>query len=135
MAASAKLIHSVEKNLYVVLVIIVSMAVLSILNTLGILKVLYSEDVDHSVDVILSVILVVIVAPLVILILKSRNVLDDWNDMFERNTITSMSISMADKNKEEALKALAQSIGQISEPLDEYINSSKSDLTNLIYLQ
>ncbi len=131
--ASAKLIHSVEKNLYLVLVVIVSMAIISIINTLGILNFLHSVDVDHSVDVILSAILVVVAAPLVILILKSRKVLDNWNDMFERNTITtSMSISMADRNKEEALKALTQSVGQISEPLDEYINSRKSDLTEFL---
>ncbi len=82
--ASAKLIHSVEKNLYVVLIVIVSMAALSIINTLGILNLFYSENVDHSVDVILSIILVVVLVPLVILILKSRKVLDNWNDMFER---------------------------------------------------
>src|SRR6476646_10726146 len=91
--ASAKLIHSVERNLYVVLGVIVSIAIISILNLLGILNYLYSEDVDYAVDVILSIVLIIVVAPLVFLIAKSRKVLDNWNDMFERNTIsTSMNM-------------------------------------------
>ncbi len=62
--ASTKLIHSVEKNLYVVLVVIVSTATLLIVNTLGILNFLYSGDIDYTVDVILSVILVAVLVPL-----------------------------------------------------------------------
>jgi hypothetical protein len=46
--ASAKLIHSVERNLYVVLGVIVSIAIISILNLLGILNYLYSENVDYA---------------------------------------------------------------------------------------
>lgn len=62
----------------------------------------------------------------------------EWNveifisgdDMFEKNTITtSMKIIMADRNKEEALKAVVLSIGQITEPFKEYKESTKSDLT------
>ena len=54
--------------------IIVAMAVVSILNTLGVLDYLYSHDVDYVVDVILSVILVAVLVPLIILLLKSRSV-------------------------------------------------------------
>jgi hypothetical protein len=131
--ASAKLIHSVEKNLYVLLGVIVSIAVLSILNKLGILNYLYSEDVDYFVDLILSGVLIIVVAPLVFLILKSRKVIDNWNDMFERNTIsTSMNINMGNRTKEEALKAIAHSIGEISEPLQAYIESKKTDLSEFL---
>ncbi len=113
--------------------VIVSIAVLSILNTLGILNLLYSENVDYFVDLILSVVLIIVVVPLVFLILKSRKVLDNWNDMFERNTIsTSINITMGNKTKEEAIKALAYSIGEISEPLQAYIESKKSDLSEFL---
>ena len=128
--ASAKLIHSVETNLYIVLAVIVSIATLSILNTLGILNYLHPENVDYFVDLTLSIVLIIVVVPLVFLIIKSKNVLDKWNDMFEKNTIsTSMNIVMEDRTKGEALKALAFSVGEISEPLHAYIESKKSDLS------
>ena len=128
--ASAKLIHSVEKNLYVVLAVILSIATLSILNTLGILNYLHPENVDYFVDLTLSIVLIVVVIPLVFLIVKSRRVLDNWNDMFEKNTITtSMNITMKDRTELEALKALAFSVREISEPLQAYIESKKSDLS------
>lgn len=130
---SAKLIHSVEKNLYVVMGIIIAITVLSILNISGILDYFYSEDVDYHVDVLLSIILVLVLAPLISLVIKSRKVLDKWNDMFEKNTITtSMKIIMADRSKEEALKAVILSIGQITEPFKEYKESTKSDLTEFL---
>ena len=128
--ASTKLIHSVEKNLYIVLAVIVSIATLSILNTLGILNFLHPRNVDYFVDLALSIVLIIVVVPLVFLIIKSKNVLDKWNDMFEKNTIsTSMNIVMEDRTKEEALKALAFSVGEISEPLQAYIESKKSGLS------
>jgi hypothetical protein len=128
--ASAKLIHSVEKNLYIVLAVIVSIATLSILNTLGILNYLHPKNVDYFVDLTLSIVLIIVVVPLVFLIIKSKNVLDKWNDMFEKNTIsTSMNIVMEDRTKGEALKALAFSVGEMSEPLHAYIESKKSDLS------
>jgi hypothetical protein len=128
--ASTKLIHSVEKNLYIVLAVIVSIATLSILNTLGILNYLHPENVDYFVDLTLSIVLIIVVVPLVFLIIKSKKVLDKWNDMFEKNTIsTSMNIVMEDRTKGEALKALAFSVGEISEPLQAYIESKKSGLS------
>ncbi len=128
--ASAKLIHSVEKNLYVVLAVILSIATLSILNTLGILNYLHPENVDYFVDLTLSIVLIVVVIPLVFLIVKSRRVLDNWNDMFEKNTITtSMNITMKERTELEALKALAFSVREISEPLQAYLESKKSDLS------
>ena len=128
--ASTKLIHSVEKNLYIVLAVIVSIATLSTLNTLGILNYLHPENMDYFVDLTLSFVLIIVVVPLVFLIVKSKNVLDKWNDMFEKNTIsTSMNIVMEDRTKGEALKALAFSVGEISEPLQAYIESKKSGLS------
>jgi hypothetical protein len=49
--------------------------------------------------------------------------------MFERNTITTaMSIAMTRRDKEQAIRALVESVDEISEPLEEYIISRKSDL-------
>jgi hypothetical protein len=127
---SAKLIHTVEKNLYIVLAVILCIATLSILNTLGVLNQLYSENVDYYVDIILSVVMIAVVAPLVVLILKSRSVLDKWNDMFEVNTITSsFNIAMSSRSKDQVLKALPYSISEIADPLSAYIDTKKTDLS------
>ena len=75
--------------------VILAIATISILNTLGILNYLHSENVDYFVDLILSIVLIVVVIPLVFLIVKSRRVLDNWNNMFETNTITSLNIVIA----------------------------------------
>ena len=89
------------------MIVILAIAAISILNILGILDYLYSEDVDYFVDLILSIVLIVVVAPLVFLIVKSRRVLDNWNSMFETNTLsTSLNIVMANRSKAEVLKGL-----------------------------
>lgn len=132
---SAKLIHSVEKNLYIVIGLIASIAVLSILNIMGTLDYFSSNSagVDKTVDILLLLILIVVLVPLFLLLLKSRNVLDRWTDMFERNTIaTTMSIAMTDKSKEAIILALVQSVEQISEPLQEYINSKGNNLAEFL---
>jgi hypothetical protein len=131
--ASAKVIHSVEKNLYIVLTVIVSIAVLSILNILGILNYIYAENVDYFVDLFLSIVLIIVVVPLVFLILKSRRGLDKWNDMFERNTISaSINISMTNRTSKDALLSLIYSVNEISDPLQSYIESKKSDLSEFL---
>jgi hypothetical protein len=53
--------------------------------------------------------------------------------MFERNTIaTTMSIAMTDKSKEAIVLALMQSVEQISEPLQEYIDSKGNNLAEFL---
>jgi hypothetical protein len=146
---SVRLIHSVQKNLYIVIAVIAAIAVLSVLNIAGALNYFSlsepsSEEheisatpnisVDKIVDITLFLVLLAVMAPLILLLLKSQNVLDRWSDMFERNTITNtMAITMTNKSKEEAILALAQSIQQISEPLQDYIDSKRtSDLSEFL---
>lgn len=122
---STRLIHLAQKNLYIVIGLIAALVVLSILNILGALDYLStsSEQVDKVVDIVLLLVLIVVLVPMVLLFLRSRNVLDRWNDMFERNTImATMSITMRARTKEEAILALSQSIQEISKPLQEYID-------------
>ena len=126
---STRLIHSVERNLYIAVGLIGSIAILSLMNILGVLEYFRSSGVDRIVDVTLLVVLIAVLIPLVILLLRSRNVLENWNEMFERNTIaTGMKLAMKSRSKEDAMQALAQSVDQVSEPLEEYITSRKSDL-------
>lgn len=130
---SRRLIHVIEKNLVIIMAIIVATVIISILNIFGVLESFGEYNIDYIVDVTLAVILVAVLAPLIILILKSRRTLDRWSEMFERNTIvTTMSIAMNNRSKEEALLALPQSVRQISEPLQEYMNSKENDWTHFL---
>jgi hypothetical protein len=126
---STRLIHLAQKNLYVVIGLIAALVVLSILNILGALDYFStsSEQVDKIVDLTLLAVLIAVLIPLVLLLLRSRNVLERWTDMFERNTImATMSITMTARTKEEAILALSQSIQEISKPLQDYIDSRKT---------
>jgi hypothetical protein len=130
---SSRLIHSVQKNLYIVIGLIASISMLSLLNILGVLEYFSSSGLDRIIDVTLLVVLIAVLIPLVLLLLRSRMVLDNWTEMFERNTIaTAMRIAMTKRGKKEAIHALAQSVDEISEPLEEYITSKKSDLTEFL---
>jgi hypothetical protein len=96
------------------------------MNVFGVFEYFSTGNVDRAVDAILLVILIVVLVPLVLLLLKSRNVLDRWADKFGRNTIaTSMKIAMNKRSREEAIFAVAQSVKQIGEPLQDYIKSKK----------
>jgi hypothetical protein len=130
---SVKLIHLVERNLYIVIVLIAAIVILSITNILGVLDYFSYGNVDRLVDVILLVILIVVLVPLAVLLLRSRKVLDRWTDMFERNTIaTAMRIAMTGRGNEEAVRALPQAVEQIGTPLQDYIKSKKSDLKEFL---
>ena len=126
---SSKLIHLIEKNLYIVIGLIVFTAALSIVNAFGFYYFFqYSEDIDFIVDISLAVILVAVAIPLIILLLKSRKTLDRWDDMFETNTLSiSIGIAMANGTKEEACNAIIQSVEQVNQPLNDYVTASKSN--------
>jgi amino acid transporter len=113
---SSKLIHLIEKNLYIVIGLIIFTAAISIVNALGFHYVFeYSEDIDFIVDISLAVILLAVVIPLIILLLKSKKTLDRWDDMFETNTLSiSIGVAMAKRTKEEAFRAIMQSVEQIN---------------------
>jgi hypothetical protein len=119
----------IEKNLYIVIGLIVFTAALSIVNAFGFHYFFqYSEDIDFIVDVSLAVILIAVAIPLIILLLKSRTTLDGWDDMFEINTLSiSIGIAMASRTKEEACRAIMQSVEQVNQPLNDYVTANKSN--------
>jgi hypothetical protein len=128
---SARLIHLAQKNLYIIIGLIGAIVVLSILNIFGALDYfpISGEKVDKIVDIILLLVLIVVLVPLTLLLLRSRNVLDRWTEMFERNSIaTGLTIAMNKRSREEAIHALVQSVDEIGEALEEYKTSTKSDL-------
>jgi hypothetical protein len=61
------------------------------------------------------------------LTIKTKRILRQWADVFERSSIAAgINISMGDRTKEEAIHAIAETVEEIGPPLREYISSRDS---------
>jgi hypothetical protein len=115
---SLNVIRSVEKNLLLVISILIPLVAFAILDTLEVFKQIKIHDI---IIAILSIILTILSVSLYWYSRKSKYILHRWAKMFEENTIGSlMNIYLKDKTKEEVIKSLSESIEQLY-PLQEYI--------------
>ena len=54
---------------------------------------------------------------------RSQNILEKWSNLFDKNAIrTGIILSINNKNKEEILSALSETIQQIAPPLQNYLS-------------
>ena len=129
-----KLIHSIGKNLYIIISLLAVITILSIANTIGFHYIFaYDESIDFIVDISLSIILIIILFPVVRLFIKSKNVLEKWMYMFERTSLsTSLNLALTDRDKKSALMAVEQSIEPVGELLHQYIIEDKSNLDKFV---
>jgi hypothetical protein len=119
---SAKMVRSIEKNFYLVIGIASGVLIVSVLDLVNAQKILHIF-IDPIVTIFSAASIAVLLYNLV-QILKSRRILENWADVFERNSIRAgMNISMANRSKEEALRAVSETIEEIGEPLRKYISS------------
>lgn len=119
---SSKLVYSIEKNFYLIICIISSLFVLSLLDFLEV-QGIFPVSIDFVIT-IFSAISIAILSYTIPNIVKSKRILRSWADMFERNSIRAgLSISMVNKDKEEAIHAIAETIEEVGEPLRKYISS------------
>ena len=119
---SAKMIRSIEKNFYLVIGVVSGVLIVSILDLANAQKILHIF-IDPIVTIFSAASIAVLLYNLV-QILKSRRILENWADTFERNSIRAgMNISMVNRSKEEALRAVSETIEEIGEPLRKYISS------------
>lgn len=128
---SIKLIGFLEKNFILIIGAISALGVLSVLDIIQAqahIHILSDNGYDITVTV-LSLISLAVFIPTVILLLKSRRILESWAGMFDRNSIkASMNIAMASKSKEEAIRAVSETIEEIGEPLQMHLSSSIENL-------
>ena len=126
---SAKLIYSIEKNLFVVIGVIVGLAVFSVLDVLeirGIIDV-FPENLDDTIIALFSISSLIALLPLIRLILKSKKIFEKWADTFEQNSMKAgINLSMAGKNKEEAVRAISETVEEIGESLRKYLTSKEN---------
>jgi len=117
---SSKLIYSIEKNFHWLIGLIGLLLILSLLDLLRINHI-FGLSLDTPITILLAAAMVALGFTFRS-VLKSRRMLESWADMFERNSIKAgLDISMANKSKEEAVQAIAETIEEIGDPLREYI--------------
>jgi hypothetical protein len=119
---AATLVHSIEKNSYLIIGIIIALFVLSILDMLGV-----HEILPFSLDPVITVFSagsIIALFYMLRLTIKSKRVLENWADVFERNSIAAgINISMGSRTREEAVRAIAETVEEIGSQLREYISS------------
>jgi hypothetical protein len=125
---ASQLIKSFTKNilfLILILLVITGMTILDLSMDLGFINVLSDETIDAIIigtSLFLIVFTILIVRP----VYRSQNILEKWSNLFDKNAIrTGIILSINNKNKEEILSALSETIEQIATPLQNYL--SKSD--------
>ena len=125
---ASQLIKSFTKNilfLILILFVITGMTMLDLSMDLGFINVLSDETIDAIIigtSLFLIVFTILIVRP----VYRSQNILEKWSNLFDKNAIrTGIILSINNKNKEEILSALSETIEQIATPLQNYL--SKSD--------
>jgi hypothetical protein len=125
---ASQLIKSFTKNilfLILILFVITAMTILDLSMDLGFINVLSDEKIDAMIigtSLFLIVFTILIVRP----VYRSQNILEKWSNLFDKNAIrTGIILSISNKNKEEILSALSETIEQIATPLQNYL--SKSD--------
>jgi hypothetical protein len=119
---AARLVHSMEKNSYLIISIVVALFILSTLDMLEV-----HANLPFSLDPIITVFSAGSIIALLYMVrvtIKSRRVLERWADVFERNSISAgINISMGNRTKEEAVRAIAETVEEIGPQLREYISS------------
>lgn len=119
---AATLVHSIETNSYLIIGIIIALFILSTLDMLGVHDIL-----PFSLDPVITVFSagsIIALSYMLHLTIKSKRVLENWADVFERNSIAAgINISMGSRTREEAVRAIAETVEEIGSQLREYISS------------
>ncbi|HEY8523004.1 MAG TPA: hypothetical protein VIL14_04515 [Nitrososphaeraceae archaeon] len=125
---ASQLIKTFTKNIHfliLILFVITGMTILDLSMDLGFINVLSDETIDAIIigtSLFLIAFTILIVRP----VYRSQNILEKWSNLFDKNAIrTGIILSINNKNKEEILSALSETIEQIATPLQNYL--SKSD--------
>jgi len=130
---SSKLIHSIEKNLYIIIAVVAALAVVSVVDALEVIGItnLIGDGLDDVVIAILSLASLAAILPMLRLSLESKKTLEEWADMFEYNSIkNSISMSLTSATGEELVYAIAEAVEEIEGPLHEYIE--KGDFSEFL---
>jgi hypothetical protein len=132
---AAKMIHSLEGKFIIVIGVIFALFVFALIDIIQIKGYVYilADEVNDIIIITFAAISIVALIFVLRFCLKSKKLLNNWANVFERNSIRSgISIAMANKTKEEAILAVSEIIEPVGEPLQNYISSSKDNLDHFI---
>ena len=125
---SSRLIHSIEKNIIIVIGVVAALAAISVIDTLEVLGLtdFIGENLDDTIIAMLSLISLAALIPILRLSFRSKKTLEDWAEMFEHNSIkNSMSISLMSLSKGDVVRALAESVEEVEDRLLQYIEKGE----------
>jgi hypothetical protein len=121
---SSRLIHSIEKNLYIIIAIVAVLVVVSVIDAFEVMGItnFIGEGLDDMIIAILSLASLAALIPVLRISLESKKKLEEWADMFERNSIrNSIRMSLITASKEELVFAIGEAVKEIGDPLLRYI--------------
>lgn len=121
---SSRLIYSIEKNLYVIIVIVALLVVISIVDAFEVIGItnFIGEGLDDMIIAILSLASLAALVPMLRLSLESKKMLEEWANMFEYNSIkNSIRMSLTTATKEELVYAIGETVKEIGDPLLKYV--------------
>jgi hypothetical protein len=123
---AAQLVYSIEKKFVFVIAVIVALFVFALVDIFQVKGYFFllRDDINDIIIIALAVISIATLTIVLIRVSKSRKVLSNWGNLFERSSIKAgISIVMDKKRNEDAVLAVAQTIEELREPLNEYISS------------
>lgn len=126
---SSRLIHSIENNIFIAIGVVAALAAISVIDTLEILRItdFIGEDLDDTIVATLSLGSLAALVLILRLSFQSKNALEEWANMFERNSIrNSISMSLTSRSKDSVIRAVAETVEEIGELLLQYIQKGDS---------
>lgn len=130
------IVKSIFKNIHftiLVILVLVSFTIMDLLLDFG-LKLPISDMIIDSGVIFTAFTLLFVLILTIRPLYKSQKLLNNWGDLFEKNSIMAeMILSMNDRTKEEALSAICEVINQIGRPLQEFLtkNNNYNDIFNV----
>jgi hypothetical protein len=125
---SSRLIYSIEKNIFIVIGVVAALAAISVIDTLEITGItdFINENLDDPIIAVLSLISLAALLPILRLSFQSKRTLEDWAEMFEHNSIkNSISMSLTSLSKDDALRAVAETVEEVGDLLLQYIEKGE----------
>ena len=125
---ASQLIKSFTKNIPIVVIILISIAAMTIFDLvmdLGFFKNILSDKTIDAMIISVSIFLILFIIFTVRPVLRSQKILDKWSNLFENNAIkTGILLTINNNSKEEILNALSETIEEICTPLQHYLSKS-----------
>src|SRR6185503_13268449 len=108
---SSSLIRSIEKNIFIVIGVVVALAIISIIDALEVMGItdFIDESLDDPIIAILSVISLASLVPILRLSINSKKTLEEWAQMFENNSIKNLiGMSLTSRGRHEIVHCVAE---------------------------